>query len=72
MACSVGPKVANDGLVFYMDSSNTRRSWRGKPTVNLIGSNFFDGTIVIADEFQNCKVSNALLLLTRFCTGSKI
>lgn len=43
MACSVGPKVANDGLVFYMDSSNTRRSWRGKPTVNLIGSNFFDG-----------------------------
>jgi hypothetical protein len=43
MGCFSGPKVVNDGLVFYMDSNNTRRSWRGKPTVNLIGSNFFNG-----------------------------
>jgi hypothetical protein len=38
-----GPEIPNDGLVFYVDSNNTRKSWRGKPTVNLIGSNFFNG-----------------------------
>jgi hypothetical protein len=26
-----------------MDASNTKKSWRGKPTVNLVGNNFFDG-----------------------------
>ena len=43
MGCSSGPKIVNDGLVFYMDASNTKKSWRGKPTVNLVGNNFFDG-----------------------------
>ena len=43
MACVSGPKVPTNGLIFYTDSSNTRRSWMGKPAINLVGSNFFDG-----------------------------
>lgn len=30
-----GPNMANDGLVFYYDTGNTRKSFKGEPTVNL-------------------------------------
>ena len=39
MAVSSGPKIINDGLVFYFDTENPR-SWRGKPITNLIGPSY--------------------------------
>ena len=35
MAVFSGPKITNDGLVFYMDASNTQKSWKGAPVTNL-------------------------------------
>ena len=36
MALAHSPKIATDGLVFAYDMGNTRKSWRGAPTTNLI------------------------------------
>lgn len=36
MAVFSGPEIVNNGLVFYYDMSNTKKSWKGKPTTNLI------------------------------------
>lgn len=33
-----GPEIVNNGLVFHYDMSNTEKSWKGKPTTNLISN----------------------------------
>lgn len=38
MAVFSGPEIPNNGLVFYYDMHNTQRSWKGKPTTNLVAS----------------------------------
>ena len=38
MSVYSGPGLINDGLVFYYDMDNTDKSWKGKPTTNLISS----------------------------------
>jgi hypothetical protein len=74
MAVFSGPKIANDGLTFYMDSSNTRRSWKGSPTTNLVGNNFFDGngnfTIDenVSDVMPDGSIGVARLLNAQFVT----
>jgi hypothetical protein len=35
MAVFSGPEIVNDGLVFYYDIDNQKKSWKGKPTTNL-------------------------------------
>lgn len=35
MSVECHPKIITDGLVFYYDQSNTQKSWKGEPTVNL-------------------------------------
>lgn len=36
---SHSPKIVTDGLVFYYDAANTKKSWIGAPTTNLISNN---------------------------------
>ena len=36
MSCYVGPDVVENGLVFYYDQNNIQKSWKGKPTTNLV------------------------------------
>lgn len=36
MGVSSGPEIINGDLVLYYDASNTDKSWRGKPTTNLV------------------------------------
>jgi hypothetical protein len=36
MSAYAGPQIADDGLVFYYDMGNPQKSWKGKPTTNLI------------------------------------
>jgi hypothetical protein len=38
MALSHSPKVTTDGLVFYYDMNNSKKSWIGRPTTNHIAS----------------------------------
>lgn len=38
MAAHSGTSIVNDGLVFSYDMSNTKKSWKGKPTTNIIAS----------------------------------
>ena len=35
MSLSYAPKVVTNGLVFYYDQANTKKSWLGAPTTNL-------------------------------------
>ena len=32
------PSIVTNGLVLYYDMNNTKKSWKGAPTVNLFGS----------------------------------
>jgi len=38
MSAYSGPEISNDGLVFHFDMGNTNKSWKGKPTNNIISS----------------------------------
>lgn len=38
MTLHYGPSIAKSGLVFAYDSANTQKSWKGKPTVNILTS----------------------------------
>jgi hypothetical protein len=35
MSLSHSPKIVTDGLVFYYDMANTKKSWKGAPTTNV-------------------------------------
>lgn len=36
MALTQSPSIVRNGLIFYYDLSNTQKSWKGKPSTNLI------------------------------------
>lgn len=36
MSLAYSPGIVTNGLVFYYDMNNTQKSWRGKPTTNLV------------------------------------
>jgi hypothetical protein len=36
MVCVSGSNIVSDGLVFHFDMENGQKSWKGKPTTNLI------------------------------------
>jgi hypothetical protein len=36
MGVTYNPQIVTDGLVVYYDMSNTQKSWKGAPTVNLV------------------------------------
>lgn len=49
MSLGHGAKIVTDSLVFYYDTHNTVKSWKGKPTINLnpdIGLNGMSGVTV--------------------------
>lgn len=41
MSVFSGPEIPNNGLVFYYDSNNIQKSWKGIPTTNLTLNNSF-------------------------------
>lgn len=46
MSVHAGSNNTDDGLVFQYDSTNTKKSWKGKPTVNLIANAGVDAASV--------------------------
>jgi Concanavalin A-like lectin/glucanases superfamily/Carbohydrate binding domain len=38
MSLNHSPKIVTDGLVFCYDMGNTKKSWKGKPTTNILTS----------------------------------
>ena len=38
MSIGHSPKIVTDGLVFYYDMENTKKSWKGEPTTNIVPS----------------------------------
>lgn len=49
MAVFAGPKIIKDNLVMYMDKDNAVRSWKGKPTTNLVDPDFRNWSIISAN-----------------------
>jgi hypothetical protein len=50
MSCVSGTNVVNDGLVFAFDMSNTKKSWKGRPTTNFFTNGHFSGGVGVAQE----------------------
>ena len=50
MSNYTGVDIVNSGLVLYYDANNTKKSWKGKPTVNFIGNGHFAGGLGIENE----------------------
>jgi len=51
MSLSHSPKVVTDGLVFYYDMNNTQKSWKGRPTTNLLPSPSTNGRFTTANTW---------------------
>lgn len=43
MSVFSGPEINRDGLVLYYDLANGKKSWKGKPAINLSYGKFFNG-----------------------------
>lgn len=50
MALAHSPNIVTDGLVFAYDMANDKKSWKGKPTVNMSGNGDFSGGYGIENE----------------------
>ena len=54
MACFSGTNIVQDGLVFAYDMGNVKKSWRGKPTINLTtnapSENGWQGSYTLVDS----------------------
>ena len=46
MAKFINPQIATNGLVMYYDMTNTKKSWKGQPTVNLFTDPSFASGLV--------------------------
>lgn len=43
MGAFAGPRIISDGLIFSYDMANTKKSWKGKPTTNVISNTTYKG-----------------------------
>jgi len=50
MALAHSPQIVTNGLVFYYDMANTKKSWFGKPTTNFYTNGHFSNGTGIAQE----------------------
>jgi hypothetical protein len=54
MALVHSPQIATNGLVFYYDMTNTKKSWFGKPTTNFYtNGHFSNGTGIVQESGSN-------------------
>ena len=59
MAAFSGAEIVNDGLVFHYDMANTKKSWKGKPTINLITNPTFSSGSISPWTYQTTPNGNA-------------
>lgn len=57
------PQIVTSGLVFAYDMANTKKSWKGKPTTNIIGNGCFAGGAGIENESGSYGNNNIVMLL---------
>ena len=65
MACVTGTNVVNDGLVFHFDLENGVKSFRGKPTTNLLA-----GTNLINWSGTGSRVADTTVLSEKYKGGT--
>ena len=73
MAVYSGPEIANNGLVFHYDMSNTTKSWKGAPTTNLLyDSGVINWTIgnLVAAVTRTAVVENSVYRITSTTGGA--
>jgi hypothetical protein len=73
MAVYSGPEIANNGLVFHYDMSNTTKSWKGAPTTNLLyDSGVINWTIgnLVAAVTRTTVVENSVYRITSTTGGA--
>lgn len=63
MAVGYGAKIATEGLVFAYDMGNTKKSWKGTPTTNLIETD-----LLLYAKDNGCTV----VLTGEYYQGSKV
>ncbi len=51
MSLSHSPQVVTNGLVFYYDMNNAKKSWKGRPTTNILPSPSTNGRFTTANSW---------------------
>ena len=62
MALNHSPQIVTNGLVYYHDMSNTQKSWKGSPTVNLIPNSTFSTGSISPWSYQDVANGNATIV----------
>ena len=65
MALNHSPKAVTNGLLFYYDMNNTEKSWKGKPTTNLVNPSWAAWSI---DGSGQGNVGTRTINSTYYCT----
>ena len=51
MAITLGPKITNDGLILAFDQRNTKKSFKGEPTTNIIPAPSVNGRFTTSNNW---------------------
>ncbi len=51
MAITLGPKITNDGLILAFDQRNTKKSFKGEPTTNIIPTPSANGRFTTSNNW---------------------
>jgi hypothetical protein len=72
MSLGHAPSIVRDGLVFYVDASNTQKSFKGKPTTNLQLPNIIDwsGTAYVTLLPELSPINTPVYAVTDDVTGT--
>jgi hypothetical protein len=69
MSAFAGPEISNSGLVFYFDINNTEKSWKGKPTTNLVNPSWAAWSV---DGSGQGNIGTRTINSTYYCTISDV
>lgn len=66
MSCFAGPEIVNTGLIFHYDIHNTEKSWKGKPTTNLLDPNIknWTGNAIITESSEKSPIGATCYSIT--------
>jgi hypothetical protein len=69
MSAFSGPEISTSGLIFYYDVNNTEKSWKGKPTTNLLNPSW---AVWSVDGSGQGNIGTRTINSTYYCTISDV
>jgi hypothetical protein len=69
MSAFSGPEISTSGLIFCYDANNTEKSWKGKPTTNLVNPSWAAWSV---DGSGQGNIGTRTINSTYYCTISDV